>query len=69
MLSIVGLTTDHGHVRALEDVSFEVPAGSLTAVIGANGAGKTTLLRTLTGLAKPTSGSAHWHAFDLLALY
>jgi branched-chain amino acid transport system ATP-binding protein len=68
MLSIVGLTTDHGHVRALEDVSFEVPAGSLTAVIGANGAGKTTLLRTLTGLAKPTSGSAHWHAYDLLAL-
>jgi branched-chain amino acid transport system ATP-binding protein len=68
MLSIVGLTTDHGHVRALEDVSFEVPDGSLTAVIGANGAGKTTLLRTLTGLAKPTSGSAHWAAHDLLAL-
>jgi branched-chain amino acid transport system ATP-binding protein len=68
MLSIVGLTTDHGHVRALEDVSFEVPAGSLTAVIGANGAGKTTLLRTLTGLAKPTSGSAHWQAYDLLSL-
>ena len=68
MLSIVGLTTDHGHVRALENVSFEVPAGSLTAVIGANGAGKTTLLRTLTGLAKPTSGSAHWRSHDLLAL-
>jgi branched-chain amino acid transport system ATP-binding protein len=68
MLSIVGLTTDHGHVRALENVSFEVPAGSLTAVIGANGAGKTTLLRTLTGLTKPTSGSAHWHTRDLLSL-
>jgi len=68
MLSIVGLTTDHGHVRALEGVSFEVPAGSLTAVIGANGAGKTTLLRTLTGLAKPTSGSAHWRDQDLLSL-
>jgi len=68
MLSIVGLTTDHGHVRALENVSFEVPAGSLTAVIGANGAGKTTLLRTLTGLTKPTSGSAHWHSHDLLSL-
>ena len=68
MLSIVGLTTDHGHVRALENVSFEVPAGSLTAVIGANGAGKTTLLRTLTGLTKPTSGTAHWHSQDLLSL-
>ncbi len=68
MLSIDGLTTDHGHIRALENVSFEVPAGSLTAVIGANGAGKTTLLRTLTGLTKPTSGSAHWHSHDLLSL-
>ena len=68
MLSIVGLTTDHGHVRALENVSFEVPAGSLTAVIGATGAGKTTLLRTLTGLTKPTSGSAHWRSHDLLSL-
>ena len=68
MLSIVGLTTDHGHVRALDDVSFQVPAGSLTAVIGANGAGKTTLLRSLTGLTKTTSGSAHWFAHDLLSL-
>ena len=68
MLSIDGLTTDHGHIRALENVSFEVPAGSLTAVIGANGAGKTTLLRTLTGLTKPTSGSAHWDSHDLLSL-
>lgn len=68
MLSIVGLTTDHGHVRALQDVTFDVPAGSLTAVIGANGAGKTTLLRTLTGLAKPTSGTAHWCEHDLLSM-
>ncbi|HUW77488.1 MAG TPA: ABC transporter ATP-binding protein [Candidatus Nanopelagicaceae bacterium] len=68
MLSIAGLTTDHGQVRALDDVTFDVPAGSLTAVIGANGAGKTTLLRTVTGLVKPTSGTVRWYSQDLLCL-
>lgn len=36
--------------------SFDLPAGSITALIGANGAGKTTLLHLITGLAVPTSG-------------
>ena len=56
MLTIEELTTDYGPVRAVDDVSFEVPEGSVTAVLGANGAGKTSLLRTITGLVRPTSG-------------
>src|SRR4051794_1326484 len=57
MLRIEGLTTSYGAVTALDDVSFEVPQGSITAVLGANGAGKTTLLRTISGLVRPRAGS------------
>jgi branched-chain amino acid transport system ATP-binding protein len=57
MLRIDALTTAYGPVKALEDVSFDVPAGSITAVLGANGAGKTTLLRTISGLVRPRSGA------------
>ena len=40
----------------LEDLTFSIPAGSITAIIGPNGSGKTTLLRVLLGLLTPTSG-------------
>jgi branched-chain amino acid transport system ATP-binding protein len=56
MLTVESLTTDYGPVRAVNDVSLEVPEGSITAVLGANGAGKTSLLRTITGLVRPTAG-------------
>lgn len=45
--------------HALKDVSFTIPVGSMTALLGANGAGKTTLIGILTGLIKKTGGSAH----------
>ena len=57
---------DHGAIRAISGVSFTVETGKLSAVIGANGAGKSTLLRTLSGLNKATSGSAHWGEHNLL---
>jgi len=67
-LEVHRLSVSYGPVRALLDVSFEVPAGSITAVLGANGAGKTTLLRSITGLVKRESGSAVYKAVDLCAL-
>lgn len=48
--------TRHG-VTALENVSFDLPRGSFTAVIGASGCGKSTLLKIMAGLVSPTEGS------------
>jgi energy-coupling factor transport system ATP-binding protein len=43
-------------IVALDDVSFSIPAGRFTAIIGRNGAGKSTLAKLMSGLVKPTSG-------------
>jgi branched-chain amino acid transport system ATP-binding protein len=56
-LEVKDLVTSYGAIKALNGVSLHVPAGSITAVLGANGAGKSSLLRTLSGLVRPRSGS------------
>ncbi|MBU6532329.1 ABC transporter ATP-binding protein [Streptomyces sp. NPDC057245] len=53
-----GLTKRFGAFTAVEDVTFEVPAGRIVGLLGRNGAGKTTSLRMLLGLTAPTAGSA-----------
>lgn len=54
---VAGLTKDYpGGVRALENVSFDVPKGELTSIIGPSGCGKTTTLKIIAGLVEPTSG-------------
>ena len=65
-LVVENLTIDHGAIRAISNVSFNVPQGQLAAIIGANGAGKTTLLRTLSGLKESKSGSATWNGKSIL---
>lgn len=54
---VVEYTTANGRVRALDDVSFNVEAGSSVAIVGPSGCGKSTLLGVLAGLAVPTHGS------------
>ncbi len=51
-------------VRAVDGISFDVPAGQLIGFLGPNGAGKTTTLKMLAGLLYPTSGSTRVMGFD-----
>ena len=53
---VKGLNQYYGGSHILRDVSFEVPAGKVTALLGRNGVGKTTLLKTLMGLLPARSG-------------
>ena len=46
----------YGDVLVLPDISFEVPPGSIVAIVGANGAGKTTLLSAIAGLIPARHG-------------
>mgnify|MGYP000305486809 FL=1 len=55
-LSIQGVTRRFGGLVAVNDVSFDIEAGSLVSLIGPNGAGKTTLFNALCGLVTPDSG-------------
>ncbi|MCP3102259.1 ABC transporter ATP-binding protein [Myxococcus sp. K15C18031901] len=57
LLEVKGLRRDYGALRAVDDVSFELEAGSILGFIGPNGAGKSTTLRILATLDVPTTGT------------
>ncbi len=56
-LSTRNLSKSFGGVRAVNDVSFDIPSGTLTALIGPNGAGKSTLFNLLTNLYRSDTGT------------
>ncbi len=65
MLELCGVSAGYGRLVVLRDVSLEVPAGQVSAVLGANGAGKTTLLRVISGLLTPRSGHVRLDGHDI----
>ncbi len=54
----------NGH-KATDDISFNIKAGEIAGFAGPNGAGKTTVIKMLTGILKPTSGTAVINGFDI----
>ena len=71
MLTIAQLNQFYGGSHILRNVSFEVPAGKLTTLLGRNGVGKTTLLKCLMGVVPTASGAIDWegHAIQKLPAY
>ncbi len=65
MLVLDGVSASYGPYRALFDVSFSVPAGGITALLGSNGAGKSTVARVITGLVRATTGSVGFDGGDI----
>ena len=68
MLTVSGLGADYGAIRAVTDLSFEVGAGRMVAILGANGAGKSTTLRSIAGLHRPVRGSIRMDGEEISAL-
>ncbi len=72
ILRVTNVTRVFGHgeaaVKAVDDVSFAVPAGQLLLIMGPSGSGKTTLLTIIGGLLRPTSGSVVIDGTEITAL-
>ncbi len=64
-IELSGLRKEYGAFHALDGVDLSVPEGSVFGFLGPNGAGKTTTLRILTGLARPSAGSAKVFGVDV----
>ena len=65
MLRVEHLAVSYGSIRALHDVTLQVPEGSIVTLIGANGAGKSTALRAISGLVKPAGGSIRYSGDEI----
>jgi branched-chain amino acid transport system ATP-binding protein len=68
VLEIHNLSVSIGSMQILREVSLEVPAGSMTGLIGRNGAGKTTVMKSVMGLLKPRRGSVRLEGRDLASV-
>ena len=65
MLKVESLRAGYGSINILWDISFNVQAGEVVAILGSNGAGKTTMVRAITGMVRPSAGSVIFDGEDL----
>jgi branched-chain amino acid transport system ATP-binding protein len=65
LLRLQGVSKSFGGLAAVQDVSLDLPAGSLAALIGPNGAGKTTLFALMSGFLRPDHGSVFLDGTDI----
>lgn len=65
MLSVGGVDLYYGDAQALSGVSFHVPDGSITAIVGGNGAGKTSLIRAIAGMERVARGTIVFDGTDI----
>lgn len=67
MIQAQAFSKDYDDFRAVDEVSLDVPAGSVLVLLGPNGAGKTTIVRMLTSVLRPTLGTARVAGYDVVA--
>lgn len=66
MIQIQNLTKTYGHIKALDDVSFDVNSGEILGFLGPNGAGKTTTMNIIAGYLPATEGKVKVCGFDVM---
>jgi ABC-2 type transport system ATP-binding protein len=66
MIDIDHLSKRYQDILALDDLTLQIDSGEIFGLLGPNGAGKTTLIKILTGLTRPTRGSARIAGFDVV---
>src|SRR5687767_11803066 len=65
IIQVKNLDKDFGEIKAVRNLSFEVPPGQVYGFLGRNGAGKSTTIRMLLTLIKPTAGTIEIFGMDL----
>ena len=68
LLQVRDLQVAYGQIEAVKGISFDLPLGRITTLVGANGAGKSTTLLALSGLVKKAGGSVDFDGQDLSAM-
>ncbi|MFH0965775.1 MAG: ABC transporter ATP-binding protein [Planctomycetota bacterium] len=68
MLALERVNAYYGSIHAIRDVTMEVRAGEIVALVGANGAGKSTTLMTVSGVLSPRSGSVRFEGEEIAGL-
>src|ERR1700748_2779354 len=63
-IEVRNVTKRYGDLAVCDNLSLDIPAGQLVALLGPSGSGKTTLLRIIAGLETPDSGSVLFHGED-----